>query len=61
MGEVYKECGVETNSLKSFSDRVQEELLVFFTKVSIIVTSKKQMSGFSLFYRMVSKIEFYFA
>ena len=36
MGEVYKECGVETNSLKSFSDRVQEELTVFFTKVSII-------------------------
>lgn len=34
MGEVYKECGVETNSLKSFSDRVQEELTVFYTKVS---------------------------
>ena len=33
MGEVYKECGVATNSLKSFSDRVQEELTVFFSKV----------------------------
>jgi len=33
MGEVYKESGNEINSLKSFSDRVQEELNVFFNKV----------------------------
>jgi len=32
MGEVYKESGNEINSLKSFSDRVQEELNVFFNK-----------------------------
>ena len=35
MGEMYKESGTETNSLKSFSDRVQEELEVFYNKVDL--------------------------
>ena len=34
VSDVYKVCGSETNYLKSFSDRVQEELNVFYTKVS---------------------------